>query len=197
MIQVSDLCAHCSSCADLINQDVARQNVGTILTVWPPAGNGRAAFARRGDECGRLACPHHCSWHAHHEGLSHRGRDIARTHFRSCSTAQPDAALFKVQEKKICPSVPGLMVSDAARTLRAEQARRALRALQAVLDERLVLVSGTALEAYYREQLLPPFAIAYGEIAAACVQLSRRMAGHPDSQVTAGRRSLADLEVAY
>ncbi len=54
---------------------------------------------------------------------------------------------------------------------------------QAVLDERLLLVVGTKLETYYREQLLPPFVTAYGEIAAACVQLSCRVGGHPVCQV--------------
>ena len=51
-----------------------------------------------------------------------------------------------------------------------------------------MLVTGTALEAYYREQLLPPFAVAYGEITAACVQLSRRVAGQPGCQVTDAMR---------
>ena len=55
---------------------------------------------------------------------------------------------------------------------------------QAVLDERLVLVVGTKLEAYYREQLLPPFVAAYGEVAAACVQLGRRVGGQPGCQVS-------------
>ena len=52
-----------------------------------------------------------------------------------------------------------------------------------MLDERLVLVVGTKLETYYREQLLPPFVAAYGEIAAACVQLSCRIGGQPTCQV--------------
>ena len=54
---------------------------------------------------------------------------------------------------------------------------------QAVLDERLVLVLGTNLETYYRQQLLPPFVAAYGQIAAACVQLSGRVGGQPGCQV--------------
>ena len=64
---------------------------------------------------------------------------------------------------------------------------------QAVLDERLVLVTGTALEAYYREQLLPPFATAYGEIAAACVQLSRRVAGAVRKPGDSCHAALVDL----
>ena len=52
-----------------------------------------------------------------------------------------------------------------------------------MLDERLVLVVGTKLETYYLEQLLPPFVAAYAEIAAACVQLSRRVGGQPGFQV--------------
>jgi hypothetical protein len=67
---------------------------------------------------------------------------------------------------------------------------------QAVLDERLVLVTGTALEAYYREQLLPPFAAAYGDIAAACVQLSRRVSGESGSEVTLAHAMLVDWNLA-
>ena len=56
---------------------------------------------------------------------------------------------------------------------------------QAVLEERLVVVAGSKLEAYFRRDILPAFALAFAKIAAACRALSFEVRGTCQKQARA------------
>ena len=48
---------------------------------------------------------------------------------------------------------------------------------QAVLEERLVVVAGSKLEAFFRSDILPSFELAFAQVAAACQALSSEVRG--------------------
>ena len=62
---------------------------------------------------------------------------------------------------------------------------------QAVLEERLVVVAGSELEAFFRSDILPSFELAFAQIAAACQALSSEVRGSCQQQVCSACASCA------
>ena len=54
---------------------------------------------------------------------------------------------------------------------------------QAVLEECLVVVSGSKLEKFFRRDILPSFGLAFAQIAAACRALSSEVSGSSTEKV--------------